>query len=58
MLEESPQASTEAWDPSHGLPWRHKSVKIDTSSVLWSLTTEVRPASDYDESFRRCSTAA
>ena len=25
MLENSPPASTEDWDRSHGFPWRHKS---------------------------------
>ena len=43
MLENSPPASTEDWDRSHGFPWRLKSRKkknvtneFDTYNALWS----------------------
>ena len=34
MLENSPPASTEDWDRSHGFPWRHKSRQGHAKNVM------------------------
>ena len=34
MLENSPPASTEDWDRSHGFPWRHKSHQSHAKNVM------------------------
>ena len=34
MLENSPPASTEDWDRSHGYPWRHKSRQGHAKNVM------------------------